>query len=331
LVAAVRQAAEHQRAALDLYLPDWPVYAVADPPTPGWLATWSRQDDELVEVEFAYGLPDDTTWLRILTQPDAGADIRSLDWVLAAGLARDGREYPVPGALPPGTSDGLPSAPRAQSAELVVDDNLLPAKVQRAEDHVVWRVAHDGIVITVTGRDITTAPGLRRVRDLESYVRQRDEALASLAAAAKARPAPEPLTGPDDTEPLWAHRGLVAMTLGARDRISAQVALSRPVAWVNVDWRPQWAAATRRQEELRDQDHFTALEEVTAMVHQLGFLQENAAWWDDPDLQRRAINEVVWVTASGEHNVPSAAAQRTWATQRHEAVQAWQSWADRIL
>ncbi|WP_326559566.1 hypothetical protein [Micromonospora sp. NBC_01796] len=322
----LREVAERQRAELDLHLPGWPVYGLADSVESGWLAGWSRQDGTVVAVEIGYGLRVDDTWLLVETQPRAGVLFHSLDWVLALRFAADGRDYPVPGALPAASDRELPEAPRSRPVELTVDATPTSAQVQRVDGYVVWRVVLDDVVVTVTGRGISTLPALVRLTDLGSYASRRNEALAALAAVA--RPEERTLTGPDSTEPLWAHHGLLSMTIADHAERAARLLLNRPFGQLPADWGPRWEAAIRRQRQLRDQGTADARDAVTVMVAQIGDLQERAPWWQRAGLRQRAVNEVVWVTATGEQNVRSAAAQRAWEVHRDGGLDAWQEWAD---
>ncbi|MEV4628579.1 hypothetical protein AB0J90_20145 [Micromonospora sp. NPDC049523] len=325
---ALREVAERQRAELDLQLPDWPVYGLADSVESGWLAGWSRQDGTTVAAEIGYGLRVDDTWLTVETQPRAGVLFHSLDWVLALRFAADGRDYPVPGVLPAASDQDLPEAPRSHPVEVTVDARPTSAQVQRVDGYAAWRVVLDQVVVTVTGRGISTLPALVRLTDLGSYASRRGEALAALAAVP--RPQAQPLTGPDETEPLWAHHGLLAMTIAGRNENATRLVSNRPFGQLAADWGPRWDAAIRRQCQLRDQGVADAREAVTAMVAQVGDLQERARWWQRAELRQRAVGEVVWVTATGEQNVPSAAAQRAWAIQREAGLDAWQDWADEL-
>lgn len=326
-LGALREVAERQRAELDLALPDWPVYGLADSVESGWLAGWSRQDGEVVSVQIGYGLRTDETWLLVETQVRTAQSPPSLDWLLASMFSDTGRDYPVPGVLPAPRVDGLPDAPRARPVDVTVDTAPVSALVQRVEGYAAWRVVLADVVVTVTGRGVSTLPGLVRLTDLDSYAAHRGGLLAALRAGV--RPEPDPLTGPDHERPLWAHHGLLEMTIASRTEHAARMTRNRPTGPLPSDWGVRWDAAIRRQRQLRDQDTAAARDDVTAMVGQVGDLQEGAAWWERDGLRRRAIDEIVWVTASGEQNVSSADAQRAWADDRRTGLDAWQRWADR--
>ncbi|MFK3984160.1 hypothetical protein ACI2K4_27785 [Micromonospora sp. NPDC050397] len=327
-VGALREAAERQRAELDLALPGWPVYGLADSVESGWLAGWSRRDGEVVSVQIGYGLRTDETWSLVETQVRTGESPQSLDWLLASMFAENGRDYPVPGVLPAPRADGLPDAPRARPVDVTVDTAPVSALVQRVDEYVAWRLVLPDVVVTVTGRGVVTLPGLVRLTDLGSYAARRTR-VALAAMRGTGRPGPEPLTGPDHDRPLWAHHGLLEMTMACRAEHAARMAQNRPTGPLPADWGVRWEAAIRRQRQLRDQETADARDAVTAMVGQVGDLQESAAWWERDGLRRRAIDEIVWVTASGEPNVSSVDAQRAWADDRRIGLDAWQRWADR--
>ncbi|RKR91558.1 hypothetical protein BDK92_5958 [Micromonospora pisi] len=324
-VEALREVAEGQRAELDLELPGWPVYGLADSVESGWLAGWSRQDGMVVTVQIGYGLRTDESWLLVETQSRTDTTVQPLDWVLASVFAQSGEDYPVPGVLPP-ARDGLPDAPRAEPVDVTADTVTASALVQRVQGYVAWRLVRDDVVVTVVGRGVTTLPGLVRLTDLGSYAARRGECLAALHTGRCSEPSP--LTGPDETQPLWAHHGLLTMTIASHTEHAAKLAMNRPHPPLVADWGARWEAAIRRQRQLREQGMADARQAVTAMVAQVGDLQDGAAWWKRDELRRRALNEIVWVTATGEWNVPSAEAQRAWADDRRTGLDAWQRWAD---
>jgi len=119
------------------------------------------------------------------------------------------------------------------------------------------------------------------------------------------------------------------MTTSGHDDSAAHHAGNRPAVPLDPLWNRRWEAAARRQSELRDQDRSTAWDAVAAMVHQIGDLQQHAGWWSDRRLAAQAVDEVIWVTATGEENVGSAPAQRAWAVDPVAGRRAWQEWADR--
>jgi hypothetical protein len=320
--AGMRRIAESQRAELDLLPPDWPVYALAEPPEPGCLAGWDSQDGVLGMVLIGYGTSNTDGWVQVETRPRRQATLRPLDWLLAERFAADGLEYPVPGALPPSTFDELPDAPRAEPVELLVGGVPVAGLGQRVGPYVAWRVTTADLVLTVTGR-VAAAPALTILTDPGLYLRP-----GPRPARAHHEPAPT-LTGPDGTAPLWAHRELLAMTMAGRDEHLALLALNRPFLPLDPLWGSRWRTAVVRQQILRDQDHDAARDAISAMVQQIGDLQQYAAWWSDERLAARAVDEVIWVTATGEENVPSAPAQRAWAHEPLLGRDAWQDWADR--
>jgi hypothetical protein len=193
---------------------------------------------------------------------------------------------------------------------------------QRVEPYAAWRVTIADLVLTVTGR-LTAAPALTVLTDPGLYRRR-----APRPARSHPEPAPT-LTGPDETAPLWAHRALLAMTTAGRDEHVAMLALNRPFRPLDPLWGSRWRTAVARQEILRDQSHDAARDAISAMVQQVGDLQQHAGWWSDARLAARAVDEIIWVTATGEENVSSAPAQRAWIHEPLLGRDAWQEWADR--
>jgi hypothetical protein len=326
-LATVRRAAERQRVELDLPAVDFPVYGLVGATEPGWLAAGltTGEDKDVYCVRVGYGTPDDQRYVEVETWRRGTANcLYPLDWLLATRFAWFDEPYPVPGRLPEVSCDGLPAAPRAHPVELTVDGRPMPALAQRVAPYAAWRLATDDLVVTVLG-GLDTPPTLAALADPAAYQHR-----APWPPPVVLRAEPEPLTGPDDTAPLWAHRALLAMTTASHEHFAAMRAENRPPLSLDPLWAQRWAAAYRRQRELRDQGADAAREAVAAMVHQVGDLQQHAGWWSDAGLARRAVDEIIWVTATGEDTVSSAEAQRAFAYDRLPGRDAWQEWADRV-
>ncbi len=310
-------------------LPTWPVFDWADAPGAAWLGGWERLDDTLHRVEIVHG-----DKLVIVRTELADDSVDSLDRALAEEFRDAGLDYPVPGVLP------RSGAPRARPTELEIDGTPVEAVVQQVGEFVAWRAEVDGTVVTITARGpVDASVHLVRVTDLADLVHGREQRIAARRAA---HVEDEPLTGPDGTQPLWAHRGLVEMVLATHTRQAEARKANRPAPQLDPDWRRRWDAAVRRQQQLREEDAAAAHDSVAGMINQLTALQEEAAWWGTESLRVRAVDQIIWVTATGEENVGSAPAQREWrlrwnsghgtlrsrAAARRQVLALWQDWAD---
>jgi len=82
---------------------------------------------------------------------------------------------------------------------------------------------------------------------------------------------------------------------------------------------------------LAGQDKDAARHAVTDMVNLVSMLADQAGWWSRTELRQRAVNQILWFTATGDQSISSSRAQRTWTQradlQQDAALQAWEAWA----
>jgi len=289
----------------EVELPSWPVYGL-EPDTaaePGFLR-WSEADrsGSSRRVILSYGAPAANEQWEVSSEPLYGDAIESLDYWVAAMYLRDRVEYPVAGALPaPGGAGVLPEAPRAKPDDVVVDDVSVSGVVQRMGDYTAWRVVSENVVVTVTKRNASSpAPRIAAIRDLAPYVQRRAAGMTAWTKPYRDRPPSKPLTGPNATQPLWAHESFVAMVMTRSEELDHATALHRTPPVTDPDWLRRREAAIRRQQELRRQDHSTARAAVSRMVEEIMDLQQ-ASWWSDEHRRKQAITRIIRETAYGTH------------------------------
>jgi len=123
----------------------WPVYGLAGAAAEAGFLSWSEvtPDGALKSVTLSYGAPADDEQTEVRSQPLDSDEIESLDHCLAVMYLRDGRDYPVAGALPVPGAGVLPAAPGAEPAEVMVGEVSVSAVVQRMDDYAVWRLVSE--------------------------------------------------------------------------------------------------------------------------------------------------------------------------------------------
>lgn len=242
---------------------------------------------------------------EVSSEPLYGDAIESLDYWVAAMYLRDRVEYPVAGALPaPGGAGVLPEAPRAKPDDVVVDDVSVSGVVQRMGDYTAWRVVSENVVVTVTKRNASSpAPRIAAIRDLAPYVQRRAAGMTAWTKPYRDRPPSKLLTGPNATQPLWAHESFVAMVMTRSEELDHATALHRTPPVTDPDWLRRREAAIRRQQELRRQDHSTARAAVSRMVEEIMDLQQ-ASWWSDEHRRKQAITRIIRETHMGPTEGP---------------------------
>jgi len=330
----MRRRARQQAIDAAVELPSWPVYAPHLPDQPCWVGGFGRRNGRLVTIGFSTGDQCKERELVVTNELLPGGTITSLDRVLADRFTAAGRDYPVPGELPASTFQALPEAPRARATIIVIDGVATSGLVQHEAEFSAVRVVKDDVVITATGRGLD--PGsieFVRVSDLAPYRARPPVARPTASRTLNWRSDSGWHRPPDRSRPLWAHRGLLEMTMLAFVQHRNAMTLNRPHQRLQPDWGLWWAAATAQQQELTGQDEMAAKQTISDMVNQIAFLGGQANWWSRQELRQRAVNQILWFTATGDQAISSAPAQRAW-TQRaragrhqHDALEAWATWA----
>lgn len=168
-----------------LALPDWPVYGLADPDRPGFLAGATEDGSTLRRIRFDHRPPGGTERLVVQTQP--GTAHPDLATVLARLRSPDDDGSPLPTLAraepatavhprPPAGPDRPPLTvePALATDELPVDGRPVDAAVRRESDAVAWSVLISGVVVVIAGWNVALdRPALVPVADLGPYRRQR--------------------------------------------------------------------------------------------------------------------------------------------------------------
>ncbi|MET0967241.1 MAG: hypothetical protein ABWZ02_12635 [Nakamurella sp.] len=328
----MRGRARRQALGATLELPSWPVYAPRQPDQPSWLGEISRRNGQLVAIGFNTSGSEVGQHLVVTNQLFPGGSIPSLDRVLADQFAADGRDYPVPGELPPTGFGSLPAAPRAHPITVALDGEVASGVVQEAGDFGVLRVLHDDVVITAVGRKLhPEGVDLSLVTDIAAYRNSVPIVARTTPRSADWQSDAEWHRPPDRSQPLWAHRGLVTMTMLNFEQHRRAMALNRPHQRLDPDWQRWWAAAIAQQQNVTGQSRKAAHRAISDMVNLLSTLGGRAPWWSNPELRTRAVNQVLWFTTTGDQSLSSAAAQRAWAERgdsgQDGVLAAWAAWA----
>ena len=271
--AATRARHEAMRAAL--VLPTWPVFGPAGPAENPQLAGYGQMDGETTSLDIVSGGPDPDLWVH--SQVAGSEGHRSIDMVLADRFAETGREYPVPGQLADVSfGRALPASPHARPAVVRVDGVAHEARRQEVEEFTAWQLLVGDVVVTAVARNRVPA-------DLE-LVRLLDLPPAPARPISEGHRPEWTRSGdwtkePDQSRPLWAHRGVVAMALAQAEAHRSTDRQNRPSPPLDPDWGLWWDAARDEQIRRTGATRHDALDAVGAMVNQLSELQENATWW----------------------------------------------------
>ncbi len=329
----MRLRAEAQAHRAIFALPGWPVYAPVDQRDGITLGDFGQTNGETTIVEILSGIAAGPMGfggaeISVRNQLTGVDGVGSLDVALAEQFSRTGREYPIPGDLHGPTFDGtLPAAPLAQRVSVQVDGVPRRAVKQRVEEFTGWQMLLGSVVVTAILRGPAEAElALVRLVDMGKLVARHPVG----PPIPPERNWQNPLdwaVPPKESGPLWAHRGLVSMTLASATRHQVSLTSHRPLAGLDPDWRLWWSAAEDEQVSRSEEAPATARDAVSSMVNQVCDLAGSAKWWADERLRRRATEQVIWRTAAGDDSLSSAAAQRAY-TNGEDWLAAWQAWAD---
>jgi hypothetical protein len=179
-----------------------------------------------------------------------------------------------------------------------------------------------GVTVTITGRGIDPeSVRLGPAGDLRPYLEARNEVLGQLTESRRSIP---PLVL-DPAQGVAALRALADHTLesNARTRAAgrARRAPRHPADWGRMQ-RALWQRAVSEQQRIAGTDRHAADDVVTLVINHLGHLDDQAAWFTDPGLRERAIDETLRFAMLGD-DVPSKPAQQAWARYWRVSMQRW--------
>jgi hypothetical protein len=297
-----------------------------DSPHAPMLASWSQQNEVLVEVELSHGslLAADGPYVAVKTTlTEAGQGQYPLREVVQderdrlfthAGLDEDqlgGQAAEVESEVEAWLAvDGVPVR-----AVLRVEGRLWAARLSLGgPDFPLRDRGGEPVTITVTGRGVAPERvGLCTVEELAPYARGRHQWLAALVDRRG------PQTHVRDRElpqavGLEAHHRLVDVSV--RDALQHEADLEagrspgRPPR-DGVSRGELWEIAVRQQMRLSGEDRETANQAVTLLVNQMIRLAARTAWFPGTDHAAAAVEESVRHTVFGSE-VPSLQAQHAW-------------------
>ena len=240
------------------------------------------------------------------------------------------------GAAEPGTAARLVGSRETETAApLVVSRETLPAgRSLVGRSGSVWAARllpadppADGVVVTIVGLGVSPeSVRLQPIADLRPMIEAELERIIAMVerGAGKPRsPRPEPDVELEPAEGVEALRALAEFTLTSNANRRARLQAGQR-QWHDPDWgrmhQALWQRAVREHQRLRGTASEAADDAVTVAVNHLGFLQENAPWFNaDPRLRAAAIDETLRHAMLGDA-VPSEPAQDVWG----------RSWSTRV-
>ncbi|WP_431680980.1 hypothetical protein [Kitasatospora sp. KL5] len=248
-----------------------------------------------------------------------------------------------------------PGRTRALRGWITVDGEPCPVQIHEdrrpdapgagdAEGAPIWagRLHLGGVAVTVIARGLPPAGvELRRVTDVEPFVRGRTALALSLAERQQRRAVPVEERELPAVIGLEAHRAVVEHGIHEAFAMEAQLCSRRtgriPRRLRGEAGAERWEAAVRQQMRLASESREEAVEAVSAMVNQLTRLAQRTDWLVGTAEGEAAVAESVRYTAF-DSEVPSLAAQRAWgrlwaggapggADAAEEAwLEAWEDW-----
>jgi hypothetical protein len=151
-------------------LPRWPVFALVESDEGGFLAGAAENEHGVVAVRLDYRAPDSDQRLLVQTQPDDG---RVLDVVNVSRQVSAPEDDGTPVSLSAATATA-DSGQAWASAPALVDDQPVPALVQRLGAVTAWQVHAFGVLVVVAAwQTPVDRPSLTRVTDLKPFTHHR--------------------------------------------------------------------------------------------------------------------------------------------------------------
>lgn len=203
----------------------------------------------------------------------------------------------------------LPAAPDAEPVLVWVDGVRHRAVRQQRGLFTARQMVVNRVAVTVVAQD--TDPndlGLVRLLDLPDLL-NRTEREFKTADRADSRDRRAWAAPPDQSEPLWAHRGVVALTLAAHQ--GERPVADRPRRSWDEDWGLWWEAACDEQMSRTGRTRSAAMDSVGVMANQLGELSRTADWWSDEPVRQAAIAQVIWYTVTGDNSISASLPNRS--------------------
>jgi hypothetical protein len=185
VIAAIQEQVE------SLPLPSWPVFALVDSDTPGWLCgfgeTLGESQNGTTSVRIDYHPPGEAQRLIVQTQHDQSywPSLRAL----LAQLDTDEEDGGEPLELAV-EDEGAAASPPAANATVFIDGEPAPAITSHDSDRTVWYARTQDVAVVVAARRVTLkSVRLARIRVLAPF---KDERRRIIRAFLAAQPWPPP-------------------------------------------------------------------------------------------------------------------------------------------
>jgi hypothetical protein len=314
-----------------LVLPEWPVYA---PAGGGVIRHWETRDGAVTSLDIAVNMGD-PSGLVVVSIHAAGHPPTApyVDAMLGRPLRMSMWQPPLQPHI------RVSSTPTVDDVRLSIDGVDHPAQRRHHDTATTYEVTTEQFAmqaILMNDPDLTP-PQLVRVRDLSPYI-ERSAALWPEANPTTPQTWRDPAAWqhpPDRSVPFWAHHNLIHRLLELRPQQHRSDRESNP------DYGLWWAAAEHEQARLTGQTAEQARDAVDSMAQLVLFLADRALWWSVTDVRAKAINHIVWNTATDDTTLSSAAATKLWRHHynRHRGrhpfpesmtgsvIEAWNWWA----
>jgi hypothetical protein len=184
VIAAIRERVEN------LPLPSWPVFALADSDTPGWLCgfgeSFGESQNGITSVRIDYRPPGEAQRLIVQTQHEQRG-WPSLRALLAQLDTDEDSGEPLELAAEP---EGAAASPPAANATLLIDGEPAPAITSHDSDRTVWYARPQDVAVVVAARRVPLkSVRLARIRALAPF---KDERRRIIRAFLDAQPWPPP-------------------------------------------------------------------------------------------------------------------------------------------
>lgn len=307
----MRQHAKMMAARARLLMPGWPVFAPVEQGAGLTLSEFGQSNGDTTFIEIAVMGAGNGPQITVRSQMPGVEVIQPLADVLADRADRAAGRPRGPNGFPEVSSDAvLPPAPDAEPVLVWVDGIRHRAVRQQHGRFTAWQMVVNQVAVTVVAQDADPNDlGLVRLLDLSDLV-NRTEREYRPANRLDWRDRRAWAAPPDQSEPLWAHRGVVALTVAAHQ--GERSGADRPRRSWDQDWGLWWEAARDQQMSRTGQTRSAAMDSVGVMANQLGELSRTADWWTNEPVRQAAIAQVIWYTVTGDDSVSSAAAQQLW-------------------
>jgi hypothetical protein len=175
-----------QERVESLRLPSWPVFALVDSDTPGWLWGFGESQNGVASVRIDYRPPGQAERLIVQTEHEQRCwpSLRAL--LVQLDTDEDSDEL-LEFAVEP---EGAAASPPAPNATLFIDGESVPAITSHDSDRTVWYARTQDVAVVVAARVVPLeSVRLARIRELAPF---KDERRRIVRTFLDAQPWPPP-------------------------------------------------------------------------------------------------------------------------------------------